>query len=381
MAKKDYYEVLGVPRAASPDDIKKAFRKLARQYHPDMNKDPGAADQFKEISEAYEILSDTEKRQAYDRFGHAGVSAGAGPGYGGFGGFNDIFEEFFAGFGGMREQQARTGPRRGADLRYDLRLSFDEAAFGCEKDIEITRAESCPNCHGSGAEPGTTPVRCSACNGAGEVRRVQQSLLGSFVSVQPCPTCGGAGETIPMPCRTCQGRKQVRVPRHLKVPIPAGVDVGTQIRLAGQGEPGARGGPDGNLYVVIDVVPHPYFRRRGDDLILEVGVNMAQAALGDEIEVPTLVDPQHPDRQQEKLVLPPGTQPGRVFRLRGRGVPHLRRDGRGDLLVAVQVTIPTELSGEQKRLLQELARSMGKEVTPQRQEKSFFDKLKDVLGV
>jgi molecular chaperone DnaJ len=372
MAKRDYYEVLGVARNATADDIKRAFRRLARQYHPDVSQAPDAAERFKEINEAYEVLSDGGKRQAYDRFGHAGVNVGAAD-FGGFGGFSDLFEEFFAGFGGMRGE-SRTGPRRGADLRYDLRLSFEEAAFGCDKEIEITRSETCPMCRGSGAEPGTTPVRCSTCNGAGEVRRVQQSLLGSFVSVAPCPTCRGEGETIPMPCRTCHGRKQVRVPRRLSVPIPAGVDAGTQIRLAGQGEPGLRGGPDGNLYVVVDVTPHEFFRRRADDVILEIGINIAQATLGDEVEVPTLDGPQ-------KLSIPAGTQPGRVFRLRGRGVPHLRRDGRGDELVAVQVTVPTELSAEQRRLLQELSKTLGQEIVPQQQAKSFFDKLKDVLGV
>ncbi len=381
MAKRDYYEVLGVPREASAEDIKKAFRRLARQYHPDVNKESDAADKFKEINEAYEVLSDGDKRQSYDRFGHAGVGQGA-QGYGaGFGGFSDIFEEFFSGFGGMRSEASRHGPRRGADLRYDLRLSFEEAAFGCEREVELTRSETCPACRGSGAEPGTSPVRCTTCNGAGEVRRVQQSLLGSFVSVSPCPNCHGEGETIPIPCRMCQGHKQVRVPRRLVVPVPAGVDSGTQIRLAGQGEPGARGGPDGNLYVVIDVQPHPYFRRRGDDLILEVGVNIAQATLGDEIEVPALVDPKHPERTAEKLSIQAGTQPGRVIRLKGRGIPHLRRDGRGDLLVAVQVAIPTDLTAEQRRLMQELARTLSKDSTPQRQEKSFFDKLKDVIGV
>jgi molecular chaperone DnaJ len=372
MSKRDYYEVLGVPRNASPDEIKKAFRRLARQHHPDVNKDEGSSEKFKEVNEAYEILSDADKRQAYDRFGHAGINQGA-QGFSGFGGFGDIFEEFFAGFGGMRGE-TRNAPRRGADLRFDLRITFEEAAFGCEKDIEITRSETCPNCRGAGAEPGTTPVRCSTCNGAGEVRRVQQSLLGSFVSVAPCPTCRGEGETIPMPCRTCQGRKTVRVPRHLVVPIPGGVDSGTQIRLAGQGEPGARGGPDGNLYVVIEVAPHPYFRRRGDDVILEMALNVAQAALGDEIEVPTLEGP-------HKLAIPAGTQPGRVFRLRQKGVPHLRRDGRGDLLVAVQVSIPTELTADQRRLFLELNKTLGRQVTPAHQERSFFEKLKDVLGV
>ncbi|MCL5997332.1 MAG: molecular chaperone DnaJ [Chloroflexi bacterium] len=375
--KQDYYEVLGVPRDAGADDIKKAFRKLARQYHPDVNKEPAAEAKFKEINEAYEILSDEQKRAAYDRYGHAAFRNGSGfggAGQGDFGGFtdiNDIFNEFFGGF--TRTGQQRHSPRRGADLRYDLKLEFLEAVFGVEKEIEIVRNETCPRCSGAGAEPGTTPSRCRTCNGTGEVRRMQQSILGSFVSVTTCPTCGGTGEVIAVPCKQCGGKKQVRSTRTLSVNIPPGVDNGTQIRLNNEGEPGLNGGPPGNLYVVVNVVPHQYFRRKDQDIIIEIGVNVAQAALGDEIEVPTVDG-------KERLVIPPGTQGGSVFRLKGKGVPHLRRNARGDQIVVIGVSVPQSLTVEQRRLFMELSKTLGKEVIPQ-QEKGFFDKLRDAFGV
>lgn len=370
--KRDYYEVLGVGRQASGDEIKKAYRRLAREYHPDVNKNTDAEARFKEINEAYEVLSDEQKRAAYDRFGHAGTQGGFATDFSGFGGINDIFEEFF-GFGGMRSAAARRAPRRGADLRYDLTIAFEEAIFGVEKEIEVTRPETCPKCSGSGAEPGTTPIRCSTCNGTGEVRRVQQSFLGSFVNVSTCPTCHGEGEMVGFPCMQCRGNKYVRATRKINVKIPAGVDNGTQIRLAGEGEPGERGGPPGNLYVELNVLPHPYFRRRDDNVVLELGINVAQAALGDEISVPTLDG-------DEKLSIPPGTQTGKVFRLRNKGVPHLRTNGRGDEVVVIDVMIPTNLTAEQKKLFKELARTLGKDVVPQR-EKTFLDKLKDVFSL
>lgn len=369
--KRDYYDVLGVGRQANGDEIKKAYRRLAREYHPDVNKSSDAEARFKEINEAYEVLSDEQKRATYDRFGHAGAQGGLGD-YGGFG-FNDIFEEFFGGFGGMRSAAARRAPRRGADLRYDLTITFEEAVFGVEKEIQVTRPEACSKCQGSGAEPGTTPVRCSTCNSTGEVRRVQQSILGSFVNVTTCPTCHGEGETVGFPCTQCRGARYVRATRSINVKIPAGVDSGTQIRLAGEGEPGERGGPPGNLYVVLDVTPHVYFRRRDDNIMLELGINLAQAALGDEVSVPTLDG-------DEKLVIPPGTQTGKMFRLRNKGVPHLRTSGRGDQLVVIDVMVPTNLTAEQKRLFKDLAKTLGKEVIPQR-EKSFLDKLKDVFSI
>jgi molecular chaperone DnaJ len=371
--KRDYYEVLGIGRQAGNDEIKKAYRRLAREYHPDVNKNSDAESRFKEINEAYEVLSNEQKRTAYDRFGHAGTQGGFATDFSGFGGFSDIFEEFFGGFAGARGASQRRAPRRGADLRYDLTITFEEAIFGVEKEIEISRPETCTKCQGTGAEPGTTPLRCSTCNGTGEVRRVQQSILGSFVNVTTCPTCHGEGETIAIPCLQCHGARHVRASRKINVRIPAGVDNGTQIRLAGEGEPGERGGPQGNLYVVLDVTPHAYFRRRDDNIVLELGVNVAQAALGDEIAVPTLDG-------DEKLMIPAGTQTGKVFRLRNKGVPHLRINGRGDQLVVIDVMIPTGLTAEQKRLFKELSKTLGKEVVPQR-DKTFLDKLKDVFSI
>jgi molecular chaperone DnaJ len=375
--KRDYYEVLGLSsRNASKEEMKRAYRRLARQYHPDVNKDPDADDRFKEINEAYEVLSDDDKRAAYDRFGHAGVQNGAGfSGFeGGFGSVADIFEEFFGGGFGRRQ---RRGPRRGADLRYDLTISFEEAVFGVEKEIEVRRPEICPECHGSGAEPGTQPIACTNCNGSGEVRRVQQSILGSFVNVVTCPTCQGTGELIPNLCKMCNGRKQVSRMRTLKVKIPAGVDNDNQIRLTGEGAPGTNGGPPGNLYVVINVRKHDYFQRRGDDIWLDLQINVAQAALGDEITVPTVDG-------EEKLTIPPGTQSGKVFQLRGHGAPRLDRTGRGaytgrgDQHVIIQVAVPKTLTDEQKRLFQELSRTLGKEVVPQ--QKGILSHLKDALG-
>ncbi len=379
--KRDYYEVLGVPKGAAGDDIRKAYRKLARQYHPDVNKASDAEAKFKELNEAYEVLSDDNKRAAYDRFGHAAVDgsgAGGGAGgfsgdFGGFGGIGDIFEEFF-GFGGQRASSAsRRTPRRGADLRYDMTITFEEAAFGIEREVEVARYETCPRCSGKGAEPGTTPNRCTTCNGTGEVRRVQQSILGSFVNVTTCPTCRGEGETISMPCSQCRGNKKIRVTRRLNVKVPPGVDTGTQIRLASEGELGEFGGPPGNLYVVLNVTTHKIFRRREDDVVMEVQLNVAQAALGDEIAVPTLDG-------EEKIGIPGGTQTGHVITIKGHGIPHLRRQGRGDQLVVVQVTVPKNLTNEQRKLFGELAKTLGKEVIPQ-SEKGFIDKLKDLFTV
>ncbi len=371
--KRDYYDILGVARTATQEEIKKAYRKLARQYHPDVNKDSGAESRFKEINEAYEVLSDSQKRSAYDRFGHAGVSGATGSAdFGGFGGFADIFEEFFgAGFGSRTAQ--RRAPRRGTDLRYDLTITFEEAVFGCQKEIEVNRMEVCSHCGGNGAEPGTTPLRCTTCNGTGEVRRVQQSILGSFVNVATCPTCNGEGETIAIPCTQCRGTGRVRTPRKLNVDIPAGVDDGTQIRLAGEGEPGTYGGPRGNLYIVLGAKPHEFFRRKGDDILLEMGINIAQATLGDEITIPTL-------DSEEKIAIAAGTQSGEIIRMRNKGVPHLRRAGRGDQFVIINVKVPTNLSPDQKRLMKEFSKTLGSEVVPQRG-KSFLDKLKDVFSL
>ncbi len=371
-AKRDYYEVLGIGRSATPEEIKKTYRHLARQCHPDVSDAPDAEARFKEINEAYEVLSDSKKRATYDRFGHVE------PGMGGFGfdfGFRDpfeIFEEVFGRGFGFRTS-TRRGPRRGADLRYDLHLTFEEAAFGGEKEIEVTRYEMCPECKGSRAEPGTSPVRCSECNGTGQVRRVQRSILGSFVSVTTCPVCQGKGETVPIPCSRCGGKGQVYVTRQLSVTIPPGVDHGTQIRLAGEGEMGEGGGASGNLYVVLDVEPHPIFQRRGDDILVELQINVAQAALGAEVKVPTL-------ESEERISIPVGTQSGTVLRLRNKGVPHLRHNGRGDELVLVRVAVPTRLSREQKRLFQELGKTLEPETVWQ-EKRSLVDDLRELLGL
>jgi molecular chaperone DnaJ len=380
-SKRDYYEVLGVSRTATASELKKAYRQLARQYHPDVSSDPNADERFKEISEAYEVLSDDQKRAAYDRFGHAGVNNG---GYGGFSGFEgdfgsvaDIFEEFFGGaFGGRRRQ--RRGPRRGSDIRYDLTISFEEAMFGTEKEIQVRRPETCDRCNGSGAEPGTTPQTCPTCNGSGEVRRVQQSILGSFVNVTTCSQCSGSGEIISDQCTQCHGQKVVQRTVTKKVKVPPGVDNDTQIRLTGEGAPGIFGGPPGNLFVVLKVKEHEFFQRRGDDIWLDLQVNVAQAALGDEIVIPTIDG-------EESMMVPAGTQSGKVFRLRGKGVPRLDRSGRGspmgrgDQHVVVQVAIPKNLTDEQAKLFTELAATLGKEVVP-KHEKGILGQLKTALG-
>ena len=374
MTDRDYYEVLGVPKNASNEDLKSAFRRLARQYHPDVNSAPDAEERFKEINEAYAVLSDTDRRAAYDRFGHAGVR-GAGGGVDftvDFSDFADIFSDLF-GFGGFgrSSRRSRNAPRRGADLQYRLELTFEEAVFGVEKELEVTRDEVCAICNGTGAEPGTSPVRCATCNGSGEVRQVRQTILGSMVQVATCQTCNGAGETIATPCSTCQGRGLERHTRKKVVAVPAGVDTGTQIRLAGEGQPGVNGGPNGNLYIAIQVKAHKFFRRRDNDVLLDLNINIAQATLGADVEIPTVDG-------KATLKIPAGTQPGKVLRMRGKGVPHLRGNGRGDQMVIVNVEIPTRLSGDQRQLFENLAKSLGSEVRPQ--ERSFLDWIKDTLG-
>jgi molecular chaperone DnaJ len=366
--KRDYYEILGISRSASDAEIKRAYHRLARQYHPDLNKDPDAEELFKQINEAYEALGDRRKRREYDRWGHVGPGGGFATDFGGFG-FGDIFEDLF-GFGGMRTA-ARRAPQRGADLRHNLTVTFEEAAFGSEKEIEVTKLDVCPVCRGIGAEPGTEPIRCPQCNGTGEVRRVRQSVFGSFVNVTTCGRCGGEGEVVSTPCGECRGQKRVRTTKKIAIDIPPGVDSGTQIRLSDEGEPGLRGGMAGNLYVVISVRKHPYFKRQNSHVFLELPINVAQAALGDEIEVPTLDG-------SEKLIIPAGTQTGETFRLRNMGVPYLRGEGRGDQLVTVYVVTPKKLTPEQRQLFEELGNTLGKEVIPQG-EKGFFDRLKDVL--
>jgi molecular chaperone DnaJ len=366
-AKRDYYEVLGVGREASADSIRRAYRRLARQYHPDVNKNADAEARFKEINEAYEVLSDQQRRATYDRFGHAGLEGSLG-GFSGFPDFSDIFESFFGGFAGTRAQR---GPRPGEDLRASLTLLFEEAVFGVEKELQLERFAVCPTCDGSGAEPGSHPVRCPECGGSGQVRGVRSSIFGSFVNVSTCPRCQGKGEVISDPCHECQGQQRVRVKRRLNVSIPAGVDDGTRIRLAGEGNAGINGGPAGHLYVFLSVKPHRYFRRKNNDIHLNITINVAQAALGDEITVPTLDG-------DTKLKIPAGTQTGETFPIKERGIPRLRRNGRGDQLVTVFVATPTKLGAEQKRLLNELSKTLGREPIPQ-DERGLFEKLRDAF--
>ena len=376
MAKRDYYEVLGVSRNASEEELKSAFRRLARKFHPDVNDSPDAEEKFKEINEAYGVLSDQEKRAAYDRFGHDAVKgANGGPGFQtvDFSDFADIFGDMFGfgGFSGRGRPASRNAPRRGADLQYQVTLDFKDAVFGTEKEIDITKDEPCPTCGGSGAKPGTSPRTCPECGGRGEVRQTRQTLLGSMVQVTTCPTCSGKGEVISTPCSNCQGSGRVRKSRRKKVSIPAGVDDGTRIRLSGEGQTGANNGPPGDLYLVIRVRPHRYFRRRNHDILLDLNINLAQATLGAEVKVPTVDG-------EVMLKIPPGTQPGKIIRMRGKGVPHLRNNSRGDQLVIVNVTIPKRLDPEERELFERLAEKMDSDVLPQ--ERGFFDRLKTVLG-
>jgi chaperone protein DnaJ len=374
--KRDYYEVLGVTRSASADDIKNAFRNLARKLHPDVNKAEDAEEKFKEINEAYGVLSDPDKRAAYDRYGFQGVNTNGMPDYSTMD-LSDLFDLFglggFGGFGGFggTSRRSRNAPRRGADLSTRLKLTFEEAVFGTEKEVDITRNEKCSVCSGSGAEPGSRPVTCQTCKGAGEVRQVQQTFLGQMVQVVTCPTCGGRGEIIEKPCTNCRGSGLERKTIRKKVNIPAGIDNGNQVRMIGEGQPGANGGPNGNFYIEIEVAPHKFFRRNGYDILLDLDINMAQAALGDEITIPTLDG-------DVKLRIPPGTQPGRVFRLKEKGVPILQRTERGNQLVTVNVQIPNSLTDEQEELLKTLGKTMGTEVKIQ--ERSFFEKLKDAFS-
>ncbi len=383
-SKRDYYEVLGINRNATQDEIKKAYRRRARETHPDINPDPGAEQLIKEVNEAYEVLSDPQKRAAYDRYGHAAVNGGAGVDpFSGFGGFTevaDIFDELFG--GGFRSTRTRqAAPRRGQDLQYRLTIDFEEAIFGTEREIEFERTETCPVCNGSRAEPGTSPSRCQTCGGSGEVRNVRQTFLGQMVNITSCPSCEGRGEVVVTPCRECKGRGQVRRMRRLVVNIPAGVDQGTQIRISDEGEPGLRGGPPGHLFIIISVRPHQYFRRRGDDLFIKLRINVAQAALGHALTVPVLTPQGEVD---EELQIPPGTQSGEVFIMKKKGVPRLRRDGThggyGDMQIMVEVAIPTRLTPEQRALFEQLGTSLGEAVIPPAQEKGFFERVLDWLG-
>ncbi len=369
--KRDYYDVLGVDRSASEAEIKRAFRKLAFKYHPDRNREDGAEEKFKEVNEAYEVLCDPDKRAAYDRFGHAGQ--GFGQGFGGFGDFDvfsglgDIFDTFFGG----ATTATRRGPQQGTDIRYRLTISFEEAVFGCEKEIEIQRIENCTRCHGTGSEPGSRPEKCPECGGTGQVRRVQRSVFGRFVNITTCNNCGGEGWIVTKPCTQCRGSGKERRKRTLVVSIPGGVDDGSQIRLSGEGNAGSHGGGPGNLYISLSVKEHASFKRRGNDILYDLPINFVQAALGDEVEVPTVDGP-------VKIKIPPGTQTGKLFRLRDKGVPNLRGGGRGSHIVMVHVVTPETLNKEQRRLFEELKKSLGEAKMP-RESKGLFDKLKDVF--
>lgn len=378
MSKRDYYEVLGLERGATEQQIKSAYRKLALKFHPDRNPgDKKAEESFKEAAEAYAILADAQKRTLYDRFGHAGVS-GAGAGGAGFdptifADFGDIFsglgDMFGFGdiFGGRRR---RGGPQRGADLRYDLEITFEESADGTETNIVIPREETCETCSGSGAAPGTSADTCSQCRGAGQLRYQQ----GFLTVARPCPNCRGTGRTIAKPCADCRGAGRVARERKLSVKIPPGIATGQQLRLSGEGEHGSAGGPPGDLYVVIHVQEHPFFHREGDDLYCEMPVNFPTMALGGDIKVPTLTD-------REELHIPSGTQPGTRFRIRGKGMPNVNGRGHGDLHVIARVAVPSKLTKEQKRLLKDLAETMPDQANVQSgsEEKPFFERVKDMF--
>lgn len=350
-AKRDYYELLGVDRNASAGELKKAFRKLAFQCHPDHNHGDDAERKFKEINEAYHVLVDTEKRSAYDRFGHAGIDGFSSNGFEGFGfnGVGSIFEDFYDFFSGSAGT-TRQRQRRGADLHYKITITFEEAALGCKKDTKIKRVEKCSQCQGSGAKQGSEPSKCPTCNGNGRVSHVQQGLFGRFTNVATCSHCLGEGKVITDPCSRCRGTGREKKDHDIELEIPAGVDNNNEIRLSGQADIGERGGPSGDLYVAINVLPHKLFRREGFDVLYELPVNFAQAALGTELEVPTLYG-------KEKLKIPAGSQAGKVFKLKGKGIPYLRRHGKGNQLVELLLVTPEKLNKKQRKLFQELAES------------------------
>lgn len=371
--KRDYYEVLGVSKGASDDELKKAFRKEAKKYHPDLHPgDKEAEAKFKEINEAYEVLSNPEKRQKYDQFGHAGVDSnyGAGGGYGGsgFGDFGDIFSDIFGGgfgFGGSGGR--RNGPRRGNDVRQVVTISFEEAAFGCKKKINITKQEDCPTCKGTGAKPGTSAETCSHCHGTGQIQTQQRTILGYMTNVTTCPHCQGSGKIIKDPCRDCRGTGKVRKTRTVEIDIPAGIDDGQTMQLSGQGEAGERGGPSGDLLITVRVRPHQMFERSGNDVYLNMPVTFVQAALGATLIVPTLDGVVEYD-------IPEGTQSGTRFRLRGKGIPFIRGKNRGDQYVTVEVEVPKNLSQRQKEILREFD-----EEKNYKKKKSFAEKMKELF--
>ncbi len=369
----DYYQVLGVARDADESTIKRAYRQLARQHHPDVAQDKTAAEhRFKEINEAYEVLSDSQKRANYDRFGHAGPGGMGDAGFGPFGaeGFGDIFDMFFGAARSGAGQQGRSGPARGNDLRYDVEITLEEAYAGTTREVTFRHLTTCATCRGSGAEPGTLVVPCDRCGGSGMQRQVRQTPLGQFVTQTTCTKCAGDGQIVQTPCSTCRGRGRVEDQKTLQVRIPAGVDDGSRIKISGSGEAGARGGPDGDLYVYLSVAPHPLFRRDGLDVMLDVPVSFPHVALGGDITVPSLDG-------EVALTLAPGTQSGSQYRLRGRGMPSVRGGAKGDQLVTVHVVVPTKLSKRERELLEEYARAGGDAI----EEKSFFERVKDAFRV
>ena len=384
--KRDYYEVLGVNKGASEDEIKKAYKKMAKKYHPDLHPDdPEAAEKFKEVNEAASVLTDADKRSRYDQFGHAGVdgnmggAGGYGGGFddfGGMGGFSDIFETLFGGGGGRRSDPNR--PQRGADIEERISISFEEAAFGTEKEVVITRRDECSTCHGSGAAAGSSRVSCSTCHGSGQIRTVQNTPLGQMQSVRPCPDCGGEGTVVEHPCSACNGNGVVRKKHTIKVNIPAGMDDGNTLRVSGEGHSGKKGGPSGDLYVRVSVRPHELFERVNDDIYADEEITFAQAALGDTLQVPTLDG-------NVSFQIPAGTHNGAVFRLKGKGIPHLRGRGRGDHRIKVRIVVPGDLTEEQKDLLRAFDASLANKnyaKTDKKSEKShrgFFEKMKDAF--
>lgn len=381
--KRDYYEILGVTRTATGEEIKRSYRKLAVKFHPDKNPgDHSAEEKFKELGEAYDVLMDEQKRAAYDRFGHGAFAQGTAGPRGGGGGFHDpfdIFREVFGaggggGAGGIFEQffgggqqQTREGKQRGSDLRYDMQIRLEEAALGADKEIEVSKLESCPTCNGSGAEAGSRAVTCPGCNGRGQV----VSSRGFFQVSQTCGRCRGTGQVIERPCRKCEGEGRVEMPSRIKLKIPAGIEDGSRLRSSRNGEAGIRGGPPGDLYVVIHIKEHEIFEREGEHLFCEVPISFTAAALGGEVEVPTL-------EGKAQLKIPAGTQSATAFKLRARGMPVLNSTHRGDLIVRVAVEVPTKLNGEQRKKLEEFAGLMGEDNAPLH--KSFFEKAKEFFG-
>ncbi len=375
--KRDYYEVLGVSRGASEDEIKKAYKKMARKYHPDLNPgDKTAEEKFKEVNEAYEVLSDADKKARYDQYGHAGVdpnfgAGGFGGGFDGsfdFGDLGDIFGSFFGGgFGGGQTRRNPNAPQRGESIRMNLTISFEEAAFGCEKELELDRYESCETCHGSGAAPGTSPETCPDCGGSGVVQTRRQTPMGVFASTAPCSRCGGRGKIIKEPCKDCRGSGMVRRRRKIQASVPAGIDNGQTISIRGQGHAGKNGGPAGDLLVTITVRPHELFRREGTSVLCEAPITFPQAVLGAELEIPTIDG-------KVKYDIPEGTQSGTTFRLKGKGIPALNGRGRGDQYVTVYIETPRNLNREQKEALKKFAEAVGENNYEER--KSFFRKFK-----